>query len=157
VNDESLELFPYRHARVDLFVEGKLSEGGRGRLRNDETHTEEFYDFSPLQFVVLSILMRAALRAWRNNLPPTAAFVAKPDFQSELKRIYGLADPDRIVKDVWRLRQVFARRTRAGAALAAKDNGASNSLIEHTMLGWRVSIPPERLHLRVFDDVEDGV
>jgi hypothetical protein len=143
-------LFPYFHPRAWATAEGRFYDGGRTAYRDDDTQLSLELDLTAAPFSVWALLMRRAVNAAREGLPPAAAFATRQELFHSLKRLFGVSNPDVVAKNVCRLRKQFREAVQSSMG-ANRARAWSKSLIEHTMLGYRVSIPPERLEIAVFD------
>jgi hypothetical protein len=83
-------------------------------------------------------------------LSPSDAFADKRELHRSLTRLFGEGEPNRVTKSVYRLRERL-RAALTDIQLAGIADPAL-ALIENTRLGYRISIPPAGLRIKVLDE-----
>ncbi|HUG93598.1 MAG TPA: hypothetical protein VML55_22345 [Planctomycetaceae bacterium] len=150
----AFELFPYRLPKAEFWLFGSFSDGGVGVVRDGDI--EQNLHFGPAQFAVLAILVMAAQRTGSDPAGGSpggpggpGAFLSVRRLKQELARhADGIVDPEYVVRNVFRARETLAS---AGAEAGLDGHGWSRMFLESTPLGYRVSLPPENLHLRLLE------
>lgn len=138
-------LFPYQHYTALLTALGNYGDGGRIALIDDARSIKLELDVPSVEFAVLVLLMQRALREPVED-HPGIGFYSKSQLLLGLKRLFLIDDPQTVPRTVFRLRERLRRAVQR--KLGEEDAHAwSRSFIEHSFLGYRVSVPRENLRL----------
>lgn len=149
---ESPDLFPYLLPEAQFWLSGSFTAGGKAEVRDGKLKAQ--LRFSPTEFAVLAILMKAAQRSAKDAPWTPKGFLTTEGLKNEIKRQASLAEPDQVVKYIWRIRKKLSFAVARVAPRSFNVREWAEQFLE-TDLGYRISIPPDRLMLCVVADPLD--
>lgn len=152
-----LQPFPHRMApSVRIQVTGSHRDGGIAEVSIGDKPREVILLSSAL-FSVLAVLAKAALSAGSGSWEK--AFVSTDKLANELDRLadLGACDPQLMHRYVYRLRRrLDAAEAKLKLPRSKRATPLGSRLIELVPhLGYRLSISPEQLGLKLLDDKSD--
>jgi len=154
MSDSAPDLFPYLRPDARIWLSGSFKDGGRAEVRDGRWKLQ--LDFSPTEFSVLAILIRAAeetaeLEPWGRR-----GFLSSADLKRRLKRqAAGVADPQELTRYVWRIRSKIRTNLETVSDEQVNPLRWAEQFLEYdSAAGYRISAPPEQLKLLVVGHVE---
>jgi len=147
--------FPFR-SQAQIWAFGRFGQGGWITISNANSRTR--VQLPPALFDVLAILMRAAKQVSSSEDWVPSGFLSAANLCRELKLHSRdtpnplLPDLEHVTKYIYRLRKVFAKAM--NPRVSAK-NWARSMLEWVPFLGYRLSTPPQNLHLAILKDPKD--
>ena len=144
------QLFEYQHSNVFLAALGTHRDGGRVAVIDDHLSIKAEFDVPSIEFTILTLLMERALLVRSVDDGPMIGFVSKSQLLLQLKCLFLIEDPQTVTRTVYRLRERLSKEVLRKLG-KTKAHEWSRSLIETSMLGYRISIPPQNLRLDLLD------
>lgn len=144
------ELFPYRQPTAHVSAEGTCDAGGRVALVDHLLSLNLEFELPPVEFTLLAVLIDRALAVRAGDGPLAAGFLSKSQLFSSLRRLVQLEHVQGVTRAVYRLRERLRESVR-GKLGDSHARQWSRMLIESSLLGYRVSVPPGQLRLEAWE------
>lgn len=144
------ELFPFRQPTAHVSAEGTCDAGGRVAIVDHALSLNFELELPPVEFTLLAVLIDRALAVQAGAGPAAAGFLSKSQMFGSLRRLVQLEHAQGVTRSVYRLRE----RLRESVRRKLGDSHArrwSRLLIESSLLGYRVSVPPGQLRLEAWE------
>lgn len=130
----------------EFWISGRWAHGGLAEIYHDG-YSAGGIKLPRVRWGVFAALAQQAIRA----ASPVRAFMTASEILSVLRRhkVLQTRDPERVVRLIHELRNGL-NKSRAGKFQTAWDGEQRNwgkRVIEKNQLGYRLSLPPDRIHL----------
>jgi hypothetical protein len=137
-------------SRTELWVTGGWDRGGFARIvAEDRKHVLKT---PQALFAVLALLILAARRASGSAGSFGKGFLTVAELRAQIKQVTGGTldpDPEHVNRYVFRLRGLFGQ----GARSTAAGRRWAKRLLQHlSPLGYRLSLPADKLHLQMLEE-----
>jgi hypothetical protein len=144
------ELFPYRQPTAHVSAEGTCDAGGRVAIVDHALSLSFGLELPPVEFTLLAVLIDRALAVEAGDGPLAAGFLPKSQLFGSLRRLAQLEHAQGVTRSVYRLRERLRESVR-GKLGDSHARQWSRTLIESSLLGYRVSVPPGQLRLEAWE------